>query len=218
MSLDKVQRFHNTTFSIPRHSDRGLVDKLHAMAQEGKFALEKAIYHFTFSDQAAEFVGDQKDEKLQDLLASETVTTFQIIFELQAAMKVIVHRGWNNERKTLIGNQDTLTIAPPQQCNVPTMAKFVMLARKHFDAIDTKPFLDFLDEGAKQLYQTREQDIQKLERMQENFFKSMTEFTLDQQKKQQEFQRQLETEYAARQTKLEEQHGERLNQLEHFRG
>jgi hypothetical protein len=74
--------------------------------------------------------------------------------------------------------------------------------------------MDFLDEGAKQLYQSREQDLQKLERMQENFFQSMTEFTLDQQKKQQEFQRQMETEYAGRQTKLEEQHRERLNQLE----
>ena len=74
--------------------------------------------------------------------------------------------------------------------------------------------MDFLDQGTKQLYQSREQDLQKLERMQEDFFKGMTEFTLDQQKKQQEFQHQMQAEYAARQTKLEEQHRERLNQLE----
>ncbi len=214
MSLDKVKQFHNTTFVIPRHSDKGLVEKLLAMAQEGGVQLEKATYYFTFSPELAEFSGDQKDEKLQELLACDTITTRQIIFELQGAMKVSVQRGWDNQSKTLTGNQDTLTFEPPQKCNVPTVAKYVMLARKHFGAIDTKPFLDFLDEGAKQLYQTREQDIQKLERMQENFFKSMTEFTLDQQQKQQEFQRQLESEYAARQSKLEEQHGERLNQLE----
>jgi len=214
MSLDTIKQFHATAFVIPRHSDNALVEKLLAMAQEGGFHLEKASYHFTFAGGSVEFGGDQKDENLQKLLKSETVIMRRIDFELKGAMHVVIERGWDNSIKKMIGNQDTVTITPPEKCEVLTVTKLVMLARKHFDAVDTKPFLDFLDEGTKQLYQTREQDIQKLERMQENFFKSMTEFTLDEQKKQQAFQRQLETEYAARQTKLEAQHGERLNQLE----
>ena len=69
---------------------------------------------------------------------------------------------------------------PHPHLTAVSFAKAVAFARKHFKAVDTKPFLDFLDEGTKQLYQSREHDIQKLERMQESFFHGMTEFTLDQ--------------------------------------
>ncbi len=74
--------------------------------------------------------------------------------------------------------------------------------------------MDFLEEGPKQIYQARENDLLRLERMQENFFKDLTAFTLEQQRKQSDFQQQLEMDYSGRQAKLETEHVERLKQLE----
>lgn len=217
MSLDNVKQFQRTAFSIPRYTDKELVEKLSALVQEGGYKLEKATFNFTFADQQAEF-GDLKDAKLQELLGLETISTYRIIFQLNGWLQVSIERGWESQQRKLLGNQDTVAASPhgqgQQQIHVIAFVKLVALARKHFGAVDTKPFMDFLDEGTRQLYQSREQDLQKLERMQEGFFKGMADFTLDQQKKQQEFTRELEAQFVARQKTLEEQHRERLNQLE----
>ena len=216
MSLDNVKQFQRTAFFIPRLTDKQLVEKLLGLVQEGGYKLEKTTFSFTFADQNAEF-SDLKDAKLQELLGIETISTRQIIFQLNGWLQVSIDRGWDHQQRKLTGNQDNVGISPHgqgQQIHVIAFAKLVALARKHFGAVDTKPFLDFLDEGTRQLYQSREQDLQKLERMQEGFFKGMADFTLDQQKKQQEFTRELEAQFVARQKTLEEQHRERLNQLE----
>lgn len=217
MSLDNVKQFQRTGFQIPRHTDKVLVEKLEALAQEGGYKVEKSIYHFTFTDQNAEFGAGPRDAKLDQLLNLGAVSTHRIAFHLSNSLQLTIERGWEHQQRKLIGNQDTLAVSPGDRNQPGTaleFAKLIALARKHFEATDTKPFMDFLEDGTKQLYQSREQDLQKLERMQEGFFKGMTEFTLDQQKKQQEFQRQLEAEYATRQSKLEEQHQERLKQFE----
>lgn len=216
MSLDNVKQFQRTSFQIPRYTDKVIVEKLEELVKEGGYRVEKSTYSFTFADQNAEFGGGPRDDKLNQLLSLGAVSTRQITFHLNNSLHLRIERGWDNQQRKLIGNLDAVNVDPAGQPNqnVLEFAKLLALARKHFDAADTKPFMDFLDEGSKQLYQSREQDLQKLERMQESFFKSMTEFTLDQQKKQQEFQRQLETEYANRQTRLEEQHQERLKQFE----
>ncbi len=217
MSLDNVKQFQRTGFLVPRYSDKEVVEKLTALMQEGGYKLEKATFYFTFADQQAEF-NDLKDAKLQELLGIETISTRQIVFQLNGWLQVSIDRGWEHQQRKLTGNQDTVAISPggqgQQQIHVIAFAKLVALARKHFGAVDTKPFMDFLDEGTRQLYQSREQDLQKLERMQEGFFKGMADFTLEQQKKQQDFTRELEAQFVARQKTLEEQHRERLNQLE----
>jgi hypothetical protein len=217
MSLNNVKQFERMGFFIPRYTDKEIVAKLTALVEEGAFKLEKATLIFTFSNQNVEF-NDLTDAKLQELLGIETISIRQIDFQLKGWLRVKIERGWDDPWRRLNGNQDTATISPTeqsqQQIDVLNFAKLIALARKHFGAVDAKPFIDYLDKGAQQLYQSREQDLQKLERMQENFFKSMTEFTLDQQKKQQEFTRDLEGQFVARQKTLEEQHRERLNQLE----
>ncbi len=217
MSLDNVKQFQRTAFFIPRLTDKELVEKLLALVREGGYKLEKTTFNFTFADQQAEF-GDIKDAKLQELLGIETISTYRIIFQLSGWLQVTIDRGWDHQQRKLTGNQDAVAISPhgqgQQQIHVITFAKLVALARKHFGAVDTKPFMDFLDEGTRQLYQSREQDLQKLERMQEGFFRSMADFTLDQQTKQQEFTRELEAQFVSRQKALEEQHRDRLNQLE----
>ena len=188
------------------------------MLQEGGYKIEKSVYNFTFADQPAEFGSGLANDKLDQLLDLGAVSAYRIAFHLNNSLQIILERGWDHQQRKLVGNQDTIAIAPgdrnsPQQ-NVFEYARLIALARNHFGAVDTKPFMDFLDTGTRQLYESREQDLQKLERMQEEFFKSMAAFTLDQQQKQQEFQRQLEAEYAGRQSKLEEQHQERLKQFE----
>jgi hypothetical protein len=217
MSLDSVKQFQRTAFFIPRYTDKKLVEKLTAFVQEGGYKPANANFLFTFADQPAVFEGDFKDSKLEELINIETISTRQITLQLSGWLNMAIERGWDQSRR-LTGNQDTVAFSPLGQQNsgqtVINFAKAIALARKHFGAVDTKPFMDFLDEGTRQLYQSREHDLQKLERMQESFFKSMTEFTLDQQKQQQEFTRELETQHVARQGALEEQHRDRLNQLE----
>jgi hypothetical protein len=159
-----------------------------------------------------------QDAKLQELLSVETISTRQITFQLNGWLQIAAERCWDNQQRKITGNQDAVALSPVGQQNTNqtaiNFAKALALARKHFGAVDTKPFMDFLDEGTRQLYQSREEDLQRLERMQEGFFKSITDFTLDQQKKQQDFTRELESQFVARQKTLEEQHRERLNQLE----
>lgn len=219
MSLANVKQFHRTDFSVSRFTDRQIVESLESLLAEAGQKVSKSTWHFTFADQSAEFAGETyRDGQLEPILELASVSTHRITFDLNGGFQIAIQRGWDNQRKALTGNQDTLSVSPlqpnQQHGDVLPFAKLIALARKHFDAVDTKPFLDFLDEGTKQLYESREQDIQKLERMQESFFESMTQFTLDQQQKQQEFQRQLEAEYATRQSRLEEQHQERLQQFE----
>lgn len=220
MSLDNVKQFQKTAFSIPRYTDKAIIEKITALMQEGSYKLDKTTFYFTFSDQNAE-VGDLKDAKLQEFLSIESVSTRQIVFQLNGWLHVSVERDWQHQPRKLVGNQDMVAISPvPNSQNqspnltVINFAKAVSLARKHFGAVDTKPFMEFLDEGTKQLYQSREQDLQKLERMQEGFFKGMADFTLEQQKKQQDFTRELEAQFVARQKTLEEQHQQRLKQFE----
>ncbi len=217
MSLDNVKQFQKTAFAIPRYSDKEIVEKLKALVQEGGYKLEKTSFSFTFADQQAEF-GDLNDAKLQELLGIETISTRQITFQLNGWLQIAVERGWEHQQRKLVGNQDALAVSPVGQQNTNqtaiNFAKAVALARKHFGAVDTKPYMDFLDEGTKQLYQSREQDLQRLERMQEGFFKGMADFTLEQQKKQQDFTRELEAQFVARQKTLEEQHQQRLKQFE----
>lgn len=216
MSLDKIKQFQQTIFQIPRYTDKVVVEKLKHLTEDGNYEITKTIYEFIFADQAAEFDGVASDATLERFLDLDTVSTRKITFHLSNSFKVHVSREWDGNARKLTGNLDTLTVDPagnPNQ-NLLEFAKLLALTRRHFDAADTKPFIDFLDEGSRQLYQSREQDLQKLERMQESFFRSMTEFTLDQHTKQQEFQRQLEAEYARRQTLLDSEHRERLNQFE----
>lgn len=219
MSLDNVKNFHRSDFSVPRFTDKQIAEHLDAMLDDGAYKVSKSHWQFTFSDQAAEFAGDSyRDGELTKVFELASVSTRRITFDLNCGFQIAIQRGWDNQQKALTGNQDTISISPlqpkQQSGDVLGFATVIALARKHFGAVDTKPFLDFLDEGAQQLYRSREQEIQKLERMQENFFRNMTEFTLDQQKKQQEFQRELEAEYAARQSRLEEQHQQRIQQIE----
>jgi hypothetical protein len=216
MSLDNVRQFQRTGFPIPRYPDKVIVEKMDALAQEGGYTVEKSVYHFTCSDQPAEFGSGPRDGELDQLLDLEAVSTRQIAFQIHNSLQVRIERGWDNQQRKLTGNQDSLIVEPFGQShqNIIDFIKPLALARKHFGAVDTMSFVDFLDEGTRQLYQSRERDLQKLERLQENFFKGMTAFALDQQKKQQDFQRQLEADYATRQSKLEEQHRERMEQFE----
>src|ERR1700722_6274095 len=216
MSLDNVRQFQRTSFFIPRYTDTEIIAKLTALAKDGGYKAEKSTYQFLISDQQAEFTGFPKDGKLEELLAIGSVTTRNITLQLNGWFEVVVERPFDHQQRKVTGTQDVVTISPVGQQNanqtVINFAKAIGLARKHFGAVDTKPLLDYLDEGTKQLYQSREQDLQKLERMQESFFQNLTEFTLDQQKKQQDFTRELESQYVARQKTLEEQHRDRLNQ------
>jgi hypothetical protein len=218
VSLDNVRQFQRTAFSIMRYSDKTLVEKLNALVKEGGYKVERSQYYFTFADQSAEFTGDESDERLEQLLAINTITTRQIVFYLSGCLQVSIERNWDNQSRKLKDNQDLVALTPIGNQNpnlsIINFAKAIALARRHFDAVDAKPFMDSLEQGAKELYQSREQDLQKLERMQETFFKGMTEFTLDQQKEQREFQRKMEADYAGRQTRLEEQHQQRLKEFE----
>jgi hypothetical protein len=220
MSLDRVKEFQSSTFSIPRYTDSQLVEKVTALAQEWDLKIDKATFVFTFApNQNAEFAGNNlNDAKLQEVLDMSTVSTWQIIFELGGWFRLNFRRDWDGQARVVKGNRDTVTIEPFNQQNANhtpiNFARAIAITRKHFGATDTKPFMDFLEEGPRQLYEAREQDLQKLERMQEDFFRSMTQFTAEQQKKQQEFTRDLESQYVARQKSLEEQHAERLKQLE----
>lgn len=220
MSIDNVKQIQPTSFVIPRFTDKELVEKLTALVKDGGYKQEKATIHFLFSEQSGDFGSDLKDPKLHELLSIETISIHRISVHLQGWLQILVERPNQRveQQRKITGNQDNVCISPLGQSGtaltVLNFTKAIALARRHFGAVDTKSFLDFFDEGTRQLYQSREQDLQKLERMQENFFKDMTEFTLDQHKKQQEFQRNLETEYATRQSKLEEQHQQRLKQIE----
>lgn len=217
MSFDSVRQFQPTSFIIPRFADKKLVEKLEALAHEGGYNVGKSSYHFLFSPQPAEFDSSgQSDAKLLQVLELETISTRRLNFEMRGSFHISISREGGQQGSLLGSNTDSLSISPggEHKPNVLDFTKIVALARRHFEAVDVKPFMDFLDEGTKAIYQSREQEIQKLERMQENFFKNMTEFTLDQQKHLQAFQHQQEAEYAARQTKLEEQHQERLKQFE----
>ena len=216
MSLDNVKHFQRMCFQIPRFTDKEIVERFKVMATEGNYNASKIVFAFLFSDDNAEFGDVANDKRLGELLSLGAVSTHRISFHLNNSLQVRIERSWEGQQRKLTGNLDTVSIDPSGQPNVNAIefAKLIALARSHFDASDTKPFMDFLEEGTKQLYQSREQDLQKLERMQESFFKSMTAFTLEQQTNQQQFQRQLESEYATRQSKLEEQHQERLNQFE----
>ncbi|HMP04093.1 MAG TPA: hypothetical protein PKD86_02970 [Gemmatales bacterium] len=219
MSLQNVNKLQPASFQIPRYTDTVIVEKLDKLTKEGGYQVGMGSYEFIFADQKAEFVNHVRDANLDEILNLGTVSTRSITLRLNNSLHLRIERAWDHSNRKLIGNLDTVTVTPSSQGgqsnpSVLEIAKLIALARKHFEAADTKPFMDFLDEGSKQLYQSREQDLQKLERMQESFFKNMTEFTLDQQRKQQEFQRQVEAEYASRQSRLEEQHQDRLKQFE----
>jgi hypothetical protein len=211
-----VQQFQETKFSIPRYNDKEVMEKLEAMAQEGGYTVEKTTYNFTFSDQPAEYPKGEKDADIRELLDITTISIRQVVVQLSTGMQVRVNRDWEAHGRALKGNQDVLAVLPggQGQTNAVGFAKVVALARKHFKAVDDKPFMDLLDEGTRQLYQSREQDIQRLERMQEEFFGGIQRFTLEQQEKQQKFQQEMESRYVERQKMLEEQHRARLKQLE----
>lgn len=216
MSLANIINITSTGFAIPRYTDREIVDKVDSLAQEFKYTINKSNYLFLFSDQTADYSSEKRPQQLEELLNINSTSIKRVIFTLNDKLRLTIERPQEQNRQ-LAGNLDFITIAPADsniKPNVTEITTLIAVARKRFGAVDTKPFTAYLDEGSKALYQSREQDLNKLERMQESFFKGMTEFTLEQQKKQQEFQHKLETEYASRQSKLEEQHQERLKQFE----
>jgi hypothetical protein len=86
--------------------------------------------------------------------------------------------------------------------------------RKEFGVLDEKTYLDYLDLGTREMFKARDEEIQRLDEMQKDFFRNMIQFTKEQQAKQEEFSRRLESEYAARATKLEDQHQERIAELD----
>jgi hypothetical protein len=216
MALKDLQQFQDTTFSIPRYNDKEVLEKLKAMAQEGGYSVEKTTYQFTFSKQPVEYQKGEIDADIQELLDITTIAMQQATIQLNTGIRVRVQRECAPQSASLKGNQDVLAVIPggQGQTNAVGFAKVIALARKHFKAVDDKPFMDLLDEGTRQLYQSREQDIQRLERMQEEFFGGVQRFTLEQQEKQQKFQQEMENRYVERQKMLEEDHRYRLSQLE----
>jgi hypothetical protein len=218
MPTSNVRTLNETAFSIRRLTDKEAVSRLNRLVKDGNYSLQKSSFSFTFGEQAAEYPDGQLDKAMEELLGMETISARQIAYYVGDWLRISVDRGWNQQSKRLHGTQDSLVISPVGQnhpeLNVESLVKAIALARKHFDAVDGKPFMELLDEGPRSLYESREQDLQRLERMQEGFFNDMREFTLGQQKQQQEFQRDLEYQHAERQKSLEQQHADRLKQLE----
>lgn len=173
---------------------------------------------FLFSDQNVEVTSAVTDEELMPILELNTVSTKRITVYLGNSLRLQIDRQVEQNQRSIIGSQDELEIQPEDSNGSRNRAlsfiKLIADARKEFNPIDSKPYMEVLEEGTRQLYESREQNIQKLERMQEEFFQGMLNFTVNQQTKQQEFQRTLEEEYSARQSRLEESHQERLKELE----
>lgn len=211
MSIESIRNYTPSGFAIPRFSDKQLVDRFRALATEiGSDG--KAVVRFLFADQEAEINVKETDAHLRRILDFESITIKQLALHHSNVFVIMVHRPTSTE-KQLLQNQDNVTIncvAPGN--SLPSIADFVKVfasARKVFEPFDAKPFLDLLAEGTRQVYQAREQDIQKLERMQEGFFTGIHKFTLEQQQKQQAFSEELEKQYIEKQKTLDATYSER---------
>jgi hypothetical protein len=117
-----------------------------------------------------------------------------------------------DESRALKGNADFLSLEG--SLSLGEFGKLSQLARNCFKATDAKPYADYLDESTKTIYETREIELQRLERMQEKFLETLVQFSAKQIEEQQNFQRRLEEEFAKRQLNNEESHQKRLEQIE----
>jgi len=217
MSFSQLQQVSQSGFQIPRFIDSDLLEKVKTVSEEIGVQIVQTQILCVFSDQTMTFLSMNFDEAFNSILEMSSVMTRRVAVKFNSQLILTIDRGWKNDVKEIVGNQDRVLIhiddnnAPDKFVNV---ARLIAGARKHLGAIDTKPFLEFLEEDQRQVYQSREQEIQRLQRMQENFFEDMTKYTLKQQGEQQKFQNGLEKAFADRQTVLEGEHQERLTQFE----
>lgn len=214
MALEPLADFTAVSFDIRRWNDRELLENGKKFEEASGFKisntqLQLAVHHGTRSEAAGLSAG-----QLAPVVDLDGVSLRSATFLVEGcAMRIARRQAADN---ALIGTTDTLAISKGGSGPVHpvTIAKIAACAREVFEATDNKAFMAYLDDANRSIYETREKDLQRLERMQEDFFKGMIQFTTDQQDKHQEFLRQREADYTDRQKRLEEEHSGRLAQLE----
>ena len=167
-----------TEFSISRLSDRAVVEAVKG-ALANDFRLTKCSLATVFGGNALDGLPGQSPET-DKVLAEDSIAVLTFDFVMNNGSTVSVRREHAQGRR-LTGYHDNVTVKPaPNDEDHAKYARLVKRLRKDLRAVDGKAFLDFLKEEDRAFYEAREQSLQKLQAMQEDFFREIREFTTHQ--------------------------------------
>jgi len=171
-----------------------------------------------FSDQESIDVTKDTFDEYEELLAKqETVTCRTMSCVLGIGLVLRVERDFSGDPRRLVGNLDKSTISPSDEnpsFKYSTISEIICLARKYFEPLDTKPFAAYLDEGAKEIYQSREAIVSRLENTQTHLIEQINQFAMANEKAYQERQQKLDSEHRQRRDELEAEYQARKELLE----
>jgi hypothetical protein len=201
-----------TRFRVGRLSDRAVVEAVMGLGEE--FAVGKCSFGLIFSGPQLEGLPG-KNQQIDLILAEDTIAVLRFSFALNNGMSIAVHREWDGNSKTLTGCQDAVTVNPGgEDRNAAVAARLVKLLRQRLGAVDDKPLLDYLKEEDRAFYQAREQSLQRLQTMQEEFFRRIQDFIAQQADVYQKKQSELEQKYVDKENRSEEAHVQRTKELD----
>lgn len=203
----------HASFVVSRLNDRSVVEAV-IEGLKPDFTVSKCSLLLVFAGPQLEgFPGQNK--QVDQILAEETVAVRRFTFALNNGMTITVQREWDSQQKMLSGLQDTVSVNPGNEDqNAAPAARLVKLLRQRLGAIDNQVFLDYLKEEDRAFYQAREQSLQRLQTMQEEFFRRIQDFIAQQADAYQKKQSELEQKHADKERRFEEAHAQRAKELD----
>ncbi len=203
------------SFSVCRFTDKEVVEKLKRSLGEDftfvRFSLVPAIGHPLDSNQPNAM------EEISQLLDEESVSCRSIsVFyqEFDQIVEVKLSRGNQNGSSDAFYDKIEILLTGNQGPRSPSkLARLIKRLQCDLQMPEGKTLIDFAQEEDKAFYAARERSIQKLQEMQEEFFKKFEDYAIAQEERNNSKIEKIELRIAEKEKKLEEQYETRNQSL-----
>ncbi len=199
MSNQISGKYDRYSFKTPRLTDKQVIDRMISFTHDSKLV--------------------RKDIKLELAFINppNTISIKAFLLTYEKGITIILNREWDNTNKAPKSDYDNFIISPnnldSNSFPISEFTRLIALSRKYFDPIDTKSYIELMDEGSRHIYEARERDLQKLERMQESFFTNLASFSTKLESDKNVYFNQLDSEYKVRRNELEKEFVEKSAKL-----
>lgn len=196
---------------IVRIPDRAAFDLLRTAASESNLPIRDVTWDCVLHQSATtEPVSAPKLHPVLDL-NSVLLNYIQINFSDNGYVQLL--RNIKNAPDT-VSISDRLTISPGNNTSEAPFFALLASCRRLFETLDKTPVLEQINDQQRQYLLERQTSLHRLERMQDDFFNKLQEFTIGQTRNFQARQKELEDKFDSRVTELNKTHEGKLTELD----
>lgn len=196
-----------TGFEIPRKHDRVVWGAVFD-AIEGQSVSKKTCHTILGVDHI-----DPSPNELAAILDLNTIALLRFRIDLSNGIIIKFARPSSGDQ-VVTGLLDSVNVECNDAAKSVECLTVIRDLRDALGAVDSKTHLDYLSEGDRDLALKRDEILNTLAEVQENFFREITAFTVNEANRWEEKRSQLDIDIEKRRQKLEDEYSSKLGQIE----